>query len=227
MNQVRRARFAAASVTLNNHVGSVIKAMIGKSITSEVSSYLCPSCGQELDIDNDDGEVLIFCSNLACNSDAANHGASGPNAEIAFQRLLSAIEVEENEIANFGSSIQELRGIPIVTTLPMNLSCEFGPCPFCGSTKITVEWEACPPLDSTDTNRRWFAECTQCSCQGPFCQKETQVIRAWNLRYDSQEMRGVRSAGTQSQPKNKDLRSNLHSGKTSQANEAGTDKMGD
>lgn len=56
------------------------------------------------------------------------------------------------------------------------------PCPFCGSTKITVEWEPCPSLVATDTNRRWFAECTQCSCQGPFCQKEPQVIPAWNHR---------------------------------------------
>src|SRR6185369_10005248 len=56
------------------------------------------------------------------------------------------------------------------------------PCPFCGTTKITIEWEPCPPLDSTETNRRWFAECTQCSCQGPFCQKEPQVIPAWNKR---------------------------------------------
>ena len=56
------------------------------------------------------------------------------------------------------------------------------PCPFCGSTKITVEWESCPPLDATDTNRRWFAECTQCSAQGPFCQKEPEVIPAWNKR---------------------------------------------
>lgn len=56
------------------------------------------------------------------------------------------------------------------------------PCPFCGSTKITVEWEECEPLDSTDTNRRWFAECAQCCCQGPFCQKEPQVIPAWNKR---------------------------------------------
>lgn len=56
------------------------------------------------------------------------------------------------------------------------------PCPFCGSTRITVEWEPCEPLDKTDTNRRWFAECTQCSCQGPFCQKEPQVIPAWNKR---------------------------------------------
>ena len=58
------------------------------------------------------------------------------------------------------------------------------PCPFCGSTKITVEWEPCPPLDKTDTNRRWFAECTHCSCQGPFCQKEPEVIPAWNRRAD-------------------------------------------
>ena len=56
------------------------------------------------------------------------------------------------------------------------------PCPFCGSEKITVEWEPCAPLDATDTNRRWFAECTQCSCQGPFCQKEPQVLTAWNKR---------------------------------------------
>jgi len=56
------------------------------------------------------------------------------------------------------------------------------PCPFCGSDKITVEWEPCPALTMTDTNRRWFAECTQCSCQGPFCQKEPQVIPAWNKR---------------------------------------------
>ncbi len=56
------------------------------------------------------------------------------------------------------------------------------PCPFCGGTKITVEWEHCPPLDHTDTNRRWFAECMDCSCQGPFCQKEPQVIPAWNKR---------------------------------------------
>jgi len=56
------------------------------------------------------------------------------------------------------------------------------PCPFCGGTKITVEWEHCPPLDDTDTNRRWFAECATCCCQGPFCQKEPQVIPAWNKR---------------------------------------------
>ena len=57
------------------------------------------------------------------------------------------------------------------------------PCPFCGATKITVEWEPCPPLDHTDTNRRWFAECTQCSCQGPFCQTEPDVILKWNERH--------------------------------------------
>lgn len=61
------------------------------------------------------------------------------------------------------------------------------PCPFCGSTKITVEWEHCPKLDQTDTVRRWFAECTQCSCQGPFCQKEPQVIPEWNKRATEQE----------------------------------------
>lgn len=56
------------------------------------------------------------------------------------------------------------------------------PCPFCGSPVVSIEWEACEPLVKTDTNRRWFAECAQCSCQGPFCQKETQVIPAWNTR---------------------------------------------
>lgn len=60
------------------------------------------------------------------------------------------------------------------------------PCPFCGSLKITVEWEPCPKLDETDTTRRWFAECTKCSCQGPFCQKEPQVIPAWNKRANSE-----------------------------------------
>jgi hypothetical protein len=54
------------------------------------------------------------------------------------------------------------------------------PCPFCGSDKITVEWERCEPLCDGDTNRRWFAECTQCSCQGPFCQKEPEVALKWN-----------------------------------------------
>lgn len=48
------------------------------------------------------------------------------------------------------------------------------PCPFCGGTKITVEWEPQPS--------RWFAECAQCSCQGPFCQTEPKVIAAWNTR---------------------------------------------
>jgi Lar family restriction alleviation protein len=56
------------------------------------------------------------------------------------------------------------------------------PCPFCGSSKITVEWEPLMRMDPTDTTRRWFAECTQCSCQGPFCQKEPEVIPAWNKR---------------------------------------------
>ena len=56
------------------------------------------------------------------------------------------------------------------------------PCPFCGSADITIEWERCPALAEKDTNRRWFAECTQCSCQGPFCQKEPQVMAAWNKR---------------------------------------------
>lgn len=65
------------------------------------------------------------------------------------------------------------------------------PCPFCGATKITIEWEPCPPLDATDTNRRWFAECTQCSCQGPFCQKEPQVIPAWNKRANDQALRSA------------------------------------
>lgn len=55
-------------------------------------------------------------------------------------------------------------------------------CPFCGSVKITVEWEPCEPMAATDTNRRWFAECTQCSCQGPFCQRETEIVSAWNRR---------------------------------------------
>lgn len=54
------------------------------------------------------------------------------------------------------------------------------PCPFCGSRSITVEWESCLPFEPGDTNRRWFAECGQCACQGPFCQKEPQVIPAWN-----------------------------------------------
>lgn len=56
------------------------------------------------------------------------------------------------------------------------------PCPFCGSDKITIEWESCEPLVATDTNRRWFAECSNCCCQGPFCQKETEVINKWNER---------------------------------------------
>lgn len=56
------------------------------------------------------------------------------------------------------------------------------PCPFCGSDKITVEWEQCPKLVESDTTRRWFAECTQCSCQGPFCQKEPEVPVKWNQR---------------------------------------------
>ena len=56
------------------------------------------------------------------------------------------------------------------------------PCPFCGSLRITVEWEPCEPLDRTDTNRRWFAECMDCSFQGPFCQKENRVIPMWNCR---------------------------------------------
>jgi hypothetical protein len=60
-------------------------------------------------------------------------------------------------------------------------------CPFCGSTKITVEWEGCPPIDATDTNRRWFAECAKCSCQGPFCQKEPQVRPSWNKRVSDHE----------------------------------------
>ncbi|NBR86137.1 MAG: hypothetical protein EB141_15045 [Verrucomicrobia bacterium] len=56
------------------------------------------------------------------------------------------------------------------------------PCPFCGASKITVEWEPCPKLEATDTSRRWFAECTECACQGPFCQNESQAIPAWNKR---------------------------------------------
>lgn len=75
--------------------------------------------------------------------------------------------------AAMAESEPPVRVQPVVSPLP---------CPFCGSTKITVEWEPCPKLDATDTNRRWFAECTQCSCQGPFCQKEPQVIPAWNKR---------------------------------------------
>lgn len=63
------------------------------------------------------------------------------------------------------------------------------PCPFCKSKKITVEWEACAPLSEGDTNRRWFAECAQCCCQGPFCQKENQVIIAWNKRQPSEEVK--------------------------------------
>lgn len=75
--------------------------------------------------------------------------------------------------AAMSESEPPVRVQPVVSPLP---------CPFCGSTKITVEWEPCPKLDETDTTRRWFAECTQCSCQGPFCQKEPQVIPAWNKR---------------------------------------------
>lgn len=59
---------------------------------------------------------------------------------------------------------------------------ELRECPFCGSNKVTIEWEPCAPITHPDTNRRWFAECTQCSCQGPFCQRETEVIKAWNTR---------------------------------------------
>lgn len=65
---------------------------------------------------------------------------------------------------------------------PSKEAVEALPCPFCGSTVITVEWEHCPPMREEDTNRRWFAECCKCSCQGPFCQKEPQVIPAWNKR---------------------------------------------
>ncbi len=65
---------------------------------------------------------------------------------------------------------------------PSKEAVEALPCPFCGSTVITVECEHCPPMREEDTNRRWFAECCKCSCQGPFCQKEPQVIPAWNKR---------------------------------------------
>lgn len=58
-------------------------------------------------------------------------------------------------------------------------------CPWCNGNKITIEWEPCDTLSYHDTNRRWFAECCKCSCQGPFCQKENEVIRAWNTRHDS------------------------------------------
>jgi hypothetical protein len=68
------------------------------------------------------------------------------------------------------------------------------PCPFCGSVKITVEWEPCMQFDETDTNRRWFAECTQCSCQGPFCQKEPEVILAWNKRQQDAYLAGLKKA---------------------------------
>lgn len=65
------------------------------------------------------------------------------------------------------------------------------PCPFCGSDKITVEWELCEKLSESDTTRRWFAECTQCSCQGPFCQKEPQVIPSWNKRTIESQKREI------------------------------------
>lgn len=80
-------------------------------------------------------------------------------------------------------------------------------CPFCGSANIIVAWEPCPPLDEGDTNRRWFAECTQCSCQGPFCQKEPQVIPAWNIRVAAKRLldEGEKCAVLQSQVDNADV----------------------
>jgi hypothetical protein len=74
----------------------------------------------------------------------------------------------------------------------------FAACPFCGSARITIEWEPCDKLDSTDTNRRWFAECQECCSQGPFCQRETEVVSAWNGRANREPRRDVRAvyAGT-------------------------------
>jgi len=59
---------------------------------------------------------------------------------------------------------------------------ELLPCPFCGNNNITIEWEPCEPMCEGDTNRRWFAECGRCSCQGPFAQKENRVAEFWNTR---------------------------------------------
>lgn len=56
------------------------------------------------------------------------------------------------------------------------------PCPFCASTNVSVEWEWCSPLTVGDTTRRWFVECANCSCQGPFAQTEPKAIPLWNNR---------------------------------------------
>lgn len=93
----------------------------------------------------------------------------------------TAIQIEKGDCSrcgNAGVDVQSIPGGPKICRgcLEWGGSVESAlSCPFCGGTKITVEWEPCPPLDKGDTNRRWFAECTQCSCQGPFCQKEPEV----------------------------------------------------
>lgn len=62
------------------------------------------------------------------------------------------------------------------------------PCPFCGSTRGTVEQMerfGAPPADADATDGWWcfYVRCTSCSCEGPPSKTSAQAaLDRWALR---------------------------------------------
>lgn len=62
------------------------------------SSFVCPSCGQNLHAERDAELLIIWCDNLDCPAGtASNNGAAGQDEDEAFDQLCANMKDAEGE----------------------------------------------------------------------------------------------------------------------------------
>ena len=64
-------------------------------------------------------------------------------------------------------------------------------CPWCSSEDLEICWEPVEKMETSDTNRFWFAECKRCLARGPSFQKERDamdsIVSEWKLAEQRRE----------------------------------------
>jgi Lar family restriction alleviation protein len=63
---------------------------------------------------------------------------------------------------------------------------ELLPCPFCGSTDITIR-RTLIGLRQKETARRYWCECQECGAAGPNNQYQSGAVKAWNTRVEKEK----------------------------------------